>query len=212
MATLNRSALYIKFERQVGKRLKKELDAIIETAVEQAKEELIQEILNDPISQEIAAGAEARPTSGVVSRGNLFSFIGFKSDRKPIDELIELIEETVRSRPSQLARRRGSFFNYFKMVSYPRIKNIESSEKTSYDVWSSGSWVNGVRNGIAGFSNYIYNAVKELEGSRSGTGLQNENRNLGGSHDPKPEYLERQISNFERKLAQIDIDKLEIVL
>ena len=124
MATINRQSIFLKFEKSpAAGKLKKQLEAQLETQFVAAKRELITSVISHPISEEIAAGPGLETSQILPSNyGNLFSFIGFDSSRKPISQLVELIERNVKAKPAQLANRRGTTIQYFKQIQFPRIK------------------------------------------------------------------------------------------
>ena len=138
----------------------------------------------------------------------LFSFIGFRSERKPIFELLQLLKKNVRAKPSQFARVRGDKVIYFKQIQYPRIEDIENSEETLYDGWAGnfGSWVRGIRRGISGYSHYLFSLVQKFNTSRSGPAIQVKDSFDQGEHEPKEDYIEKDIKNFEDKVRSFRLE------
>lgn len=215
MATLNKQSLYLRFRRTYGKQLKRDIDASIKEKFEDAKADLLREIRDDPISVEISDGPEASPSSGVVSRGNLFSFIGFRKSRKPIEELLDLIEENVVLKPSILSSRSKYIFEYVQQIQYPKMSAIENHPKLSYDVWNGpgGSWIYGIRNGVSGFTNYVYSTTAKFKNSRSGPAIQkSKGPELGGEHSPQEGYISDQIGNFEDAINDMDLEDINLTI
>lgn len=217
MATINRQSIYARFEKSAASgKLKKQLDAQLNTQFLAAKQELIASVIADPVSQEIAAGPGLE-SSQFLPVGNLFSFIGFDSSRKPVTQLVELLEKNVRAKPAQFSRQRGTAIQYFKQIQFPKIKDLEAADEAKYDEWagSFGSWIRGVREGVAGYPHYLFDLTRDFGGaSRSGPAIQIKgelpNR---GTHEGRPEYLDSQLKEFETKIRNVQLEgsKLRIV-
>lgn len=211
MASINKNSIYLQFEKQVGARLKKEIDANIEEKVSEAKDFLIREIESDPVSKEISAGPSAAPTSGVVKKGNLFSYIGFNSDRNPIREIIQFLEQNIKSKPSIKSQQTAKGVKYVKQIIYVDQQQIEDSPGAQYDGWKGdgNNWIRGIRLGISGFANYLFNLKKKYDNSRSGPAVQM--KKSFGTEDvssPRPEYVVSSVEKFINRVKNLDIKEI----
>lgn len=211
MASINKNSIYLQFEKQVGARLKKEIDADIEDKVLEAKEELITEIKDHPVSEEISAGPSAAPTSGVVSKGNLFSYIGFNSDRNPIREIIQFLERSIKPKPSIKSQQTAKGIKYVKQIIYVDQQQIEDSPGAQYDGWKGdgNNWIRGIRLGISGFANYLFNLKKKYDNSRSGPAVQLK-KSIGSQNmsSPRPEYIVSSVEKFINSVKNLDIKEI----
>jgi hypothetical protein len=130
----------------------------------------LSEFEKHPITKEIEAGPSATNSSGTLSgRGNLFSFIGFPANAKPISTLRKVLEKhDVR-------------FNHVRgkttiIINAPTMEEIIAATPLP---WATGrSWVRGIEHGLSGLGRYLN--TKRRTGSRSGGGIQVKNKLRGG--------------------------------
>lgn len=130
---------------------------------------LIEDFLYHPVTKEILAGPTSSNSSGTLGGyGNLFSFIGFEKDQKPIDDILNLLNPIK--------------FNYFfskkteltiYVENYPTLEDIWNATPMPWSDGGGRSWAKGIESGISGL-NYYVNFERELtsKASRSGYGLE----------------------------------------
>lgn len=156
--------------------------------VEQRKDILIANLLNHEISREIMAGPDLGGFSADGSKvlpggyGNLFSFIGFESGRRPIEELKEFLENSITVRPKfsgvlfkaaiigrrLIGKGRGLDSFLFEV----RTPTQEEIEQRTPVAWAGGKgWTRLIEEGINNFSFYYFLSSYH-GGSRSGRAFQ----------------------------------------
>lgn len=139
------------------------------------KNEMLMEFNNHTVTQEIEAGPLAENLSGTLTKGNLFSFIGFAEGSNPTSVIREILNEMFQiSNIRPTAESRRIWFNL------PDKKEILVAiwEKTPLD-WAPGrSWADGIENTLSGLARYVYSpeGFNSEDASRSGTGLQTKKR------------------------------------
>jgi len=133
------------------------------------KNDFIEDFLYHPVTKEILAGPTSSNTSGTLGGyGNLFSFIGFEKDQKPIDDILNLL----------LPIEFDYFFSQKTEVTiyvrnFPAIDEIWNATPMPWSDGGGRSWAKGIESGISGL-NYYVNFERELKSkaSRSGYGLE----------------------------------------
>lgn len=148
--------------------LKKEAQVIANKILQEKLSKYISELEDHPISREILNG----PNSDNISRtldgnGNLFSFIGFEENSKPIDKLKFFIKSKTFIK---LDGAKNGFFN-FRLFT-PSEEEVFLETPMPFE--GGKSWVKGIEKGISGFSNYLYGLL--FPQSRSGRAIQSENK------------------------------------
>jgi len=203
MATINFKRIRQQVAQQAGPRIAKITDKILDNRYERAREKLLIEIGEDPISQELTAGPNAANFSGTLSReGNLFSFFGFPIGADPVRKLLEYLDQTIKKGPSKRIRGRKDL-TFRSYVTIPSLDDIEDSAANKItDQYSNEGWIKGVRQGQAGYGQYIFDVIRQFRTSRSTTGLQLDGIVQQGSMYPQSAYLSSQITNFKRKLKK----------
>lgn len=138
-----------------------------------AKSAMIEAFNEHPVTQEIEAGTTAQ--GGLLSKGNIFSFIGFNQGDEPTEKLRSYLESNVRmeTSPKFIQNQRNVVYQF--NVRVPNLNDIYSnSQFRTPDNWSTDSWPALIEKGINNFSYYVFLLVGNFSsGSRSGTGLQN---------------------------------------
>jgi hypothetical protein len=159
-----------------------------------AKNAMLRQFNEHPITEEIESGRNAVNLSGTLDGyGNLFSFIGFPSDERPVADLRALLQESVTFR--QTIFRDMTF--YFR-VSVPDRQDVEAASQMP---WEPGnSWAYEVERGISGANHYMYK--KWLQG-RSKTGVQIPVENMEDlTFSPKP-YITEILQDFRDSINNI---------
>lgn len=161
------------------------------------KEDEIRKFKENEISKELNGGNTAEHKAGILDEGNLFSFIGFQENRKPADEVAEMLEEAVflDKRPVIKESSDGKITFTFNVFT-PSIKEIE--EKTPLPWMSGRSWIKEIEEGISGLSRYVYHEF--FRGGRSKTGLQLGKRDLSSRAKGIP-YVTGFIKSLARRFS-----------
>lgn len=175
-----------------------ELKKQIEKEFSTIKKNLLLEFDNHPITKEIEMGPTANNISGTLGKGNLFSFLGFKSSQKPTAIIREALNQTtIRFEKPKKGRTISISFH----VDYPTIEYIYSITPLP---WASGrSWVWSIERGVSGIGQYVYLENKDLKSSRSGPAIQNKNQKVS-SRFKNSSYLTRIIRNFEKNINSLN--------
>jgi hypothetical protein len=190
------------FEKSIAKSkfLETKMYKVAEKRFSAAKDKFSEEFNNHPVTIEIDSGPNASNISSTLGGfGNLFSFIGFNSGSSPTTTIKRSIA-SLRLLPRQayLKITKSSVVSGWE-ISVSEIKNIGQRTKMP---WESGrSWLVGIENGISGFSNYIYK--KFISNSRSGSGIQSQSSERGGSFRPVPYFFDM----YSKFLKRIGMDK-----
>jgi hypothetical protein len=157
-------------DTQLQKQTGKEMRSIFMKKFEGIKRAMISEFDSHPVTQEIEAGEASSNTSRTLSGyGNLFSFIGFPTGYDPISPIRDRLEGTIIINYSY----NKGVFNF--IINNPTREELFSMTKFSNfrdDFEGSRSWLDGIETGISGLGYYLYLQGKEINKSRSGTGIQ----------------------------------------
>jgi len=198
--------------RKIGnsKKLDREMEKVASRITRQEKEKMIERFVSHPVSKEISNGASATNSSGTLmgGYGNLYTFIGFPAGRRPIQDIVSLIQRRTFLVPKSGRKTRSKNPNAVSR-SYA-INYIDETEIHSYGEarmpWESGSWIRGIEEGISSFSSYIH---KAFEGGRSKKGVQakkggqsgGDNQNIrAGTFIPAQGYVTKIIRDFKKNV------------
>lgn len=161
------------------------------------KRKLISATKNHPLSQELS---DWTSPSQYIDAGTLFAFMGFNSNRKPVDELVEFLEEKVQfggfagSEYDQV----GSKVNFRYLIQSPNRKEFVSSGLFGFDEWeTSNPWPFAVEDFIPGYSHFL---PLYLLG-RSQGGLQNAKKVRSSSFTTTP-YISDLLADFQKNVAK----------
>lgn len=174
-----------------NKSFQKKSRIFIDNEFKNARNDFLKEFDNHKITQEIEAGPNASNTSGTLNgKGNLFSFIGFNRNSDPIS----LLRQNIKKGFSISTKKITNGFRF--LISYP---SFEELKKATPMPWETGnSWIQGIENGISGFSNYMYKRFSE---GRSGAALQSNNTLRDGSFN-RTNYISGMINNFIKRIER----------
>tara|TARA_R110000824_G_scaffold174380_4_gene352526 strand:- start:1875 stop:2498 length:624 start_codon:yes stop_codon:yes gene_type:complete len=196
-AIINHSSINLKFKKAVNAK-----SSVIKPKLERAKkkafDEFIRDFKNHPITKEIAAGPEASNSSGTLGGyGNLFSFIGFDANDKPImviqEYIINKLRKSIRMVPDTS---KGGWKVTFDM---PSLEDIAALTPMP---WAGGrSWVVGIHAGISGLGQYLYTQRASHYTTRSGTAFQTDTRLRGGGFQNTP-YMVPLLRFLEKRLNE----------
>jgi len=132
------------------------------------KREELNNFRNNEISSEINEGNQAEHKAGILEEGNLFSFLGFEEGSKPVLELTEKLNRSIKISKGFTMVEKGNRVTYSFPIEIPSLEEIEDATPSPGIV--GRSWVREIEGGITGISRYVY--YKFFRGGRSKTGLQ----------------------------------------
>ena len=209
MITFNFRVLTQEVYKQGSKQIAYDLRGRVTNVLNKMERDAREMFENDPVTKEIEGGVEASNLSGRLSGyGNLFTFIGFYAEDKPIDVLRRLLfEEVDYEEDRYLSVRKsavnGKFITYKISVRGYGLPDIYENEELFFpDGWSDGTWVEAMERGVSGFEHYL-NSTGILDGrSRSGEGIQVKNTMRQGSMKASP-YLSKIFKLYESRLRNL---------
>ena len=202
MATINKTIL----NREVRKLIfAKDIQDLAYQRAEREFQKIKKQTLNEfdehPVTVELNAGVDGKNITDTLpgTRGdaNLFSFIGFDQGAKPTEEVRQILEDEIvlDKKPQSRTIPTGVQFNFD--VKVPTLKSIE--QKTPLP-WERGrSWVRGIERGISGLGYYLSGRFNTPEPSRSGGGIQSDNKVRPGAFSTV-KYLSQILNNIKEKL------------
>lgn len=202
MATINKTIL----NREVKKLIfTKDIQDLAYKRAEREFQRIKKQTLNEfdehPVTVELNAGVDGKNITntlpGTRDDANLFSFIGFDQGAKPTEEVRQILEEEIvlDRKPQSKTLPTGVQFNFD--VKIPNLKSIE--QKTPLP-WETGrSWVRGIERGISGLGYYLSGRFRSPEPSRSGGGIQSDNKARPGAFSTV-KYLSQILNNIKEKL------------
>ncbi len=190
--------------------LKKEADRVMKTTFfDPAVAQLKEDFFDSPVTQEIAAGVDARNVSNTLegsfrdkegdSHANLTSFIGF--DQSPAEVLAPIVQ---RLDPRHEDGPKLIYKNMDRNRLAFRYEVSAPNESAIYDAtplpWTDGgdiSWAKRIEQGIAGIGHFL-----NVKRGRSGGGVQIEGDvpDRAGRFRPVP-YLSQMFNNFLRRVV-----------
>ena len=168
-----------------GQALSRKVEKDLKTRFSIAKEELIEDFNSHSVTREIEAGVNASNLSGTLSRGNLFSFLGFEENSLPVEDLRSVLDKG-----SKLKRVGKTSW----VVEVPDSTEISSTTPLP---WSAKSWALGIERGISGFDKFIFG---KSDNSRSGGGIQSKNSVRSGEFRPI-RYISAILERFIERLS-----------
>jgi hypothetical protein len=157
------------------------------------KRRLLEEFTSHPVTLEIGGGAESKNLSGTLSDyGNLFTFIGFPAGVNPTELVRNFLISAVKMKrvPSK-----GDLNVNYK-ITIPSLSDFSVAKMP----WEGGAnWVQSVEVGVSGL-NYFMSKASGV--SRSGKGIQIDNklRSLGKSANIK--YMSKIINDFKLRITR----------
>lgn len=171
-----------------------------------AKRRLIKNFDEHLVTQEIKAAEDSGDPitvdnkSGLLDgKGNLFTFLGFTNGRKPTAQVRAVLEQiNIINQPKIRIVKRGVIFDY------PVVGDAEQEVINASPMdWESGnSWVEGIKKGVSGLSNYIYwkKILNNPAVSRSTGGTQAKNAIRSATMQTTDTYLLDMLKKFKEEL------------
>ena len=163
---------------------------------EELKQEMVKDFLAHPVTKEIMSGPSASNVSGTLrGYGNLFSFIGFTKGSKPIQPIVDLLQQT-HLNVTKIDRRGRITIR----VTLPGRDDIFSVTPMP---WATGlSWAQRIEQGMPGFGEYL-NKRSISNSSRSSTGVQSKNDVREGGFS-NTSYISSFIKKWQKKFSRMD--------
>ena len=165
---------------------------VVDKKVRNAQNQLAAEFENHPITKEIDAGPGAENISDTLfGYGNLFSYIGFGSGSNPLAGVRSFVKQKIKISSTG---RKGNSTEF--LVRRPSMKDFELRSPMPFE--AGNSWIRMLELGMSNFSFYMY---KQSQVSRSGSGIQIDNRIRSQASKPTP-YFTKILNNFRRNLLR----------
>lgn len=192
---LNSKNLYKNIDLRKSKDYVVYVNQLIDTEFKRIKNKLIENFNNHPVTQEIEAGPNSINLSNTLGGvGNLFSFIGFETNSKPIQPIRNILHRNTEL-TKIIIKKDGTFRTN---VFYPKAQDIFNITPLP---WAEGrSWAEGIERGLSGFGFYL-NGQSVF--SRSGFGLQ-VNNNLRPGKFENTQYISHLIKQFEKDIFNLN--------
>lgn len=153
-----------------------------------------------PVTRELRGGAGSSNISNSLPQGNLFGFIGFSAGTDPVEDIQKMLQKTDIVLKNRRMGTSGFVWTY--IVTSPSLKDLYA---VSPMPWASGSsWLRELEGrGIPNLGQYMY---KRSSSSRSGAGVQNQNRSGGGR--VRVSYVKQLLQEFEQNLNAIQASRV----
>lgn len=179
---LNTQSAYTKFA-----------DDVVREEFEKVKREILNEFNTHPVTVEIEGGIYASNISNTLSGvTNLFSFIGFEANDRPIDPVRNLLQQSTMRKN---IGRRGLISYTFEI---PTTKDIFLATPLP---WAVGrSWAKGIEEGLSGLGYYL----KKVQNSRSGLGVQSQKIIRPQYRFRNIKYISDIMNKYNQKIRDIE--------
>jgi len=171
---------------------KKTVRSRVERSMASVRNKFIKAVLSHPISKEISLGPDGYNLSGtLLGYSNLFGFIGFYDNERPIKILKAILMEY----EIKIISRKG----------FTTVKIIVPTKDEIHDAtplpWARGrSWVKAMETGLAGFGMYI---TSDSAKSRSGEGIQTK-RKIRSSKFLNTSYLSPLLQEYYKNIKNLE--------
>lgn len=177
---------------------KRKFTTIIEKA-ENLKSLMIAEFERHPVTKEIQGENYSDNISGTLGGyGNLFTFIGFELGDRPTDTILELFK-SIKITHNLLND------TLFLRISYPSPEDVWMITPMP---WQNGrSWAKGIESGISGLNYYL---LKSSDSSRSGRGLQSDEKVRGYMRYMPTQYITTLLKKYRTKFSSLGKKDLDI--
>ena len=177
-------------EKQAPKVLKTPFERAFKKSFLKIKGDMIKEFLTHPVTVEIMAGPNSSNISGTLGgASNLFAFIGFESSDKPIESILQMLENMNYNYSGE------SKIGVKYYVNIPEAADIFQMTPMP---WASGrSWAKGIETGISGLG-YL---LKKKKG-RSGEAIQTKTKVRSGGFQ-NTTYISALINKYKKQFNNI---------
>jgi hypothetical protein len=200
---VNTRLLRIEVSRQAERQIGAEMDKLIKSDFKAKRDELMNEFDTHPVTEEIKAGPRAMSRYVSSSEGNLFSFLGFDADQKPISALRSWLKQNIKLGVTRRKRKNDGTIEFTTPVEIPTLEDADTAMSVDTEAklsWIDRSFVSLIERGITGLPNYLFSLTKNLRNSRSGTAIQTKSKIRSGSLG-RISYISGILSNFKRRIT-----------
>lgn len=179
---------------QLPKLLVNESKKIIRPAFQKIKNKMISDFLNHPVTLEIEGGIKSSNISGTLQNiTNLYSFIGFQSGDRPIEPILQKLQET------RLVYVKSTTNRIIYSVEIPDRKEIFAVTPLPYQ--NGRSWAKSIETGLSGLNFYIN---RESSISRSGLGIQTDKK-VRSVRFKNTKYISDLLNRYQKEFEQLTI-------
>jgi hypothetical protein len=189
MARLPRDVQMV-IQKKAPRALKRPFEKEFKKRFLKVKSAMIKEFLSHPVTIELMGGPSSSNTSGTLGGiSNLFAFIGFDSSDKPIEPILQILE--------------NMNYNYsgeakIGVTFYVNIPEAADIFKATPMPWASGrSWAKGIETGISGLG-YLLRKDK----GRSGKAIQSK-RKVRSQRFQNTQYISALIKKYKKEFNNI---------
>jgi len=177
-------------EKQAPRVLKRPFEKDFKKKFLLVKSAMIKEFLSHPVTTEIMAGPNSSNISGTLGGiTNLFAFIGFDSSDKPIEPILQMLEDMNYNYSGEA--KIGVKYS----VNIPEASDIFSITPMP---WASGrSWAKGIETGISGLGYLL-----RKENGRSGKAIQTKNKVRSGRFQ-NVSYISALITKYKKQFNNL---------
>jgi hypothetical protein len=182
-------------QNQLPRLLQSEARRIVQKEFQKIKNKMMAEFLAHPVTREIEGGINAQNISQTLNGiTNLYSFIGFESGDKPIEDLEDILLSTD-IRFTKVTKTGVEF-----EVTLPEPKEIFAQTPLP---WATGrSWVKGIESGLSGLGYYL---KKKSDNSRSGLGIQSSKRTRNSVKFRNTKYISALLNKYKKEFENIKL-------
>lgn len=179
---------------QLPKLLVNESKKLIRPAFQKIKNKMISDFLNHPVTLEIEGGIKSSNISGTLQNiTNLYSFIGFQSGDRPIEPILQKLQET------RLVYVKSTTNRIIYSVEIPDRKEIFAVTPLPYQ--NGRSWAKSIETGLSGLNFYIN---RESSISRSGLGIQTDKK-VRSVRFKNTKYISDLLNRYQKEFEQLTI-------
>jgi len=156
------------------------------------KRRLLEEFDSHLVTQELEGGRTSANLSGTLGGyGNLFTFIGFPEGTTPTKAVRAFLTSVIKMK--RVPNKASSTVNY--NITVPTLNDFNVAKMP----WESDNWVRSVESGVSGFNYFMSKAASS---SRSGGGIQinNKLRSIGKSANIS--YMTKILNDFKIRIMK----------
>lgn len=198
--------LRIELERQSDIVLR-EARPVMQQQFDLYKDNLMKDFDEHDVTQEINSGPKSDSKFiETVAGGNLFSFLGFKKNQNPADDLKKILDNNIQLKVSQTKLKTTQNAILIETpVEIPTIEELDDlvSNKTKLP-WTNRAWTSLIEKGIPWFAHYLFDdrSKRNFKTSYSGTAIQvkgtiTQDRSFSG----KIKYMSELLGKFKKAIS-----------
>ncbi len=156
------------------------------------KRRLLQEYDIHPVTLELEGGVTADNISGTLGNyGNLFTFIGFPAGTDPAGAVRSFLKSAIKMK--RVPSKGTSAVNY--NITVPALSDFQIAKMP----WEANNWVQAVESGISGFNYFMSKAAIS---SRSGGGIQINNKLRSINKSANIRYMSKILNDFKKRIIR----------